>query len=104
MNDKEDIRVFKLSTGEDIVGIVISEDRESIYLNDPLVIKKMVEPNEGKVSIYFMIWGELKGSDQPVYLNPDHIISYYWLEDEDYDRVKKIMDTDDNSAYSMAIN
>ena len=91
---KEDIRVLKLSTGEDIVAIVTADQTYGIYIKKPLKIIKIPQHAEGKISVYFMIWAELKNEEEPIYINPSHVVSYYWLSEEDHSKILKYMEND----------
>lgn len=92
---KKDIRVLKLSTGEDIVGIIHEENSNSVYIKKPLKIIKSPNLAESKITLYFMVWGELKVEEEPVYINPSHIVSYYWLNDYDYKRILRYIENSD---------
>ena len=102
--NKNDIRVFKLSTGEDIVAEVVEENLNSIYVANPLQVKRIPNLDENRMDVYFVVWGEFNENEEPIYLNPRHVVSYYWLNDEYTNKLKAFMDSGPDAKYSMSIN
>lgn len=89
MNELDDVNIrhFKLVSGEDIIGIVLSEEdigsenyeHELITLQRPMEIK-MVNTDSG-ASFIFYEWQPLAKTDV-CFINPFHVISHVECDDD----------------------
>lgn len=75
-----DIKVFKLSSGEEVISLVSSTDSDVYKLEFPLEVHKQVKNTTHAFA--FSDWQPLGRPDLDVTLNKGHVISVAIAEDE----------------------
>jgi len=75
-----DIRVFKLSSGEEIISLVSSTEGDKVYLEFPLQVHKRVMKDTHAFA--FSDWQPLGNAQNKVTVNMTHVISHAYAEDE----------------------
>ena len=78
--DDIDIRVFKLTSGEEVISLVSKDENGFLSLESPLQVHKRV--GKGSHAFAFSDWQPLGKTREPVILNEIHIVSTAFAEDE----------------------
>ena len=78
--DDIDIRVFKLTSGEEVISLVSKDENGFLCLESPLQVHKRV--GKGSHAFAFSDWQPLGKTRGPVILNELHIVSTAFAEDE----------------------
>ena len=78
--DDIDIRVFKLTSGEEVISLVSKDENGFLSLESPLQVHKRV--GKGSHAFAFSDWQPLGKTRSPVILNELHIVSTAFAEDE----------------------
>lgn len=78
--DDIDIRVFKLTSGEEVISLVSKDENGFLSLESPLQVHKRV--GKGSHAFAFSDWQPLGKTRGPVILNELHIVSTAFAEDE----------------------
>lgn len=78
--DDIDIRVFKLTSGEEVISLVSKDENGFLSLESPLQVHKRV--GKGSHAFAFSDWQPLGNTREPVILNEIHIVSTAFAEDE----------------------
>ena len=78
--DDIDIRVFKLTSGEEVISLVSKDENGFLSLESPLQVHKRV--GKGSHAFAFSDWQPLGKTRGPVLLNELHIVSTAFAEDE----------------------
>lgn len=78
--DDIDIRVFKLTSGEEVISLVSKDENGFLSLESPLQVHKRV--GKGTHAFAFSDWQPLGKTREPVILNELHIVSTAFAEDE----------------------
>ena len=78
--DDIDIRVFKLTSGEEVISLVSKDENGFLSLESPLQVHKRV--GKGSHAFAFSDGQPLGKTREPVILNEIHIVSTAFAEDE----------------------
>lgn len=78
--DDIDIRVFKLTSGEEVISLVSKDENGFLSLESPLQVHKRV--GKDSHAFAFSDWQPLAKIRSPVILNELHIVSTAFAEDE----------------------
>lgn len=78
--DDIDIRVFKLTSGEEVISLVSKDENGFLSLESPLQVHKRI--GKDSHAFAFSDWQPLAKIRSPVILNELHIVSTAFAEDE----------------------
>ncbi|MAI17722.1 MAG: hypothetical protein CMH04_03580 [Marinovum sp.] len=78
--DDIDIRVFKLTSGEEVISLVSKDENGFLSLESPLQVHKRI--GKDSHAFAFSDWQPLAKTRSPVILNELHIVSTAFAEDE----------------------
>lgn len=78
--DDIDIRVFKLTSGEEVISLVSESNDGYLTLESPLQVHKKI--GRGSHAFAFSDWQPLGQTRAPVILNEIHVVSTAFAEDE----------------------
>ena len=79
--DDIDIRVFKLTSGEEVISLVSKDENGYLSLESPLQVHKRLGKGIGH-AFAFSDWQPLGKTREPVILNEIHVVATAFAEDE----------------------